>query len=41
MGLVRIDYVLVGPGLRPASASTDCSGIGDHCLVKASVVVAR
>jgi endonuclease/exonuclease/phosphatase (EEP) superfamily protein YafD len=33
IGLLRIDYVLAGPGLDPVSASVHCPPTGDHCLV--------
>jgi len=38
MGLIRIDVVLTGPGLRPIAESTACPTQGDHCAVLATVV---
>jgi vancomycin resistance protein VanJ len=39
-GLLRIDYVLGGPGTRPLSVSEDCRpGWSDHCSLVASVAV--
>lgn len=37
MGLIRIDVVLAGPGLRPVAASTRCPPVGDHCAVLATI----
>lgn len=39
LGLVRIDMVLLGPGLDPVSAGVDCSLPGDHCLVTGRIAV--
>lgn len=37
-GLLRIDYVLGGPGTRPLSVSENCApGWSDHCSLTASV----
>ncbi len=37
-GVLRIDHVLVGPGVDPVSISADCTPRGsDHCLLRASV----
>jgi endonuclease/exonuclease/phosphatase (EEP) superfamily protein YafD len=34
-GLLRIDYLHAGPGVRPLSAAPDCTPSGsDHCLVR-------
>ena len=33
IGLIRIDVVFTGPGLRPISESTRCPPAGDHCAV--------
>ena len=30
-GLVRIDYIFVGPGVLPLTSSENCSLAGDHC----------
>lgn len=38
IGLLRIDVVLAGPGLRPVSVATACPPAGDHCAVIATVV---
>jgi endonuclease/exonuclease/phosphatase (EEP) superfamily protein YafD len=38
IGLLRIDVVLTGPGLRPVAESTVCPSLGDHCAVTASLV---
>jgi vancomycin resistance protein VanJ len=38
IGLVRIDVVLTGDGLRPITESTSCPTQGDHCAVLASIV---
>ena len=41
-GVLRIDYVLGGPGTRPLSVSEDCfPGLGDHCMVVGAVAVSR
>ena len=37
IGLIRIDVVLTGPGLRPIAESTRCPPAGDHCAVIATV----
>lgn len=37
IGLIRIDVVLTGPGLRPITESTRCPPAGDHCAVIATV----
>jgi endonuclease/exonuclease/phosphatase (EEP) superfamily protein YafD len=37
IGLIRIDVVLTGPGLRPVAESTRCPPVGDHCAVVATV----
>jgi endonuclease/exonuclease/phosphatase (EEP) superfamily protein YafD len=37
-GLLRIDYVFVGGGIRPVGSATDCAHPGDHCLVTARVL---
>jgi exonuclease III len=35
-GLLRIDYLLSTPDLRPLHASADCTPRGsDHCIVRA------
>jgi endonuclease/exonuclease/phosphatase (EEP) superfamily protein YafD len=33
IGLIRIDVVLMGPGLRPVTETTRCPPAGDHCAV--------
>ncbi len=33
IGLIRIDVVLTGPGLRPVTETTRCPPAGDHCAV--------
>ncbi len=39
-GLLRIDYVLGGPGTRPLSVSENCApGWSDHCSLAVSVAV--
>ena len=38
IGLVRIDLVLTGPGLRPTATSVACPAHGDHCAVRATLV---
>jgi endonuclease/exonuclease/phosphatase (EEP) superfamily protein YafD len=37
IGVIRIDYVFVGPGLEPVSSSVHCPPTGDHCLVLSRV----
>ena len=32
-GLLRIDYVLVTPGMKTVSSRQDCSRPGDHCIL--------
>jgi endonuclease/exonuclease/phosphatase (EEP) superfamily protein YafD len=39
LGLLRIDLILIGPGVVPVSSGVDCSERGDHCLVDGTVVV--
>jgi endonuclease/exonuclease/phosphatase (EEP) superfamily protein YafD len=39
IGLLRIDLMLVGPGMTPVSTTVDCAKPGDHCIVDAAVVV--
>ena len=39
IGLLRIDLVLLGPGVTPISTAIDCGKPGDHCLVDATVAV--
>jgi endonuclease/exonuclease/phosphatase family metal-dependent hydrolase len=39
IGLIRIDVVLAGPGLRPIAESATCPPVGDHCLVRATIQV--
>jgi vancomycin resistance protein VanJ len=35
LGLLRIDYLLTGPGVRPLEVAPDCTPSGsDHCLVR-------
>lgn len=35
VGLLRIDYLLAGPGVRPLHVGPDCTPYGsDHCLVR-------
>jgi hypothetical protein len=31
IGLLRLDLVLLGPGLRPIDLGVDCPRAGDHC----------
>jgi hypothetical protein len=38
IGLVRIDLVLAGPGLRPVASSVLCPARGDHRAVRATLV---
>ena len=39
-GLLRIDYILVGEGLRPLGLATDCAPRGsDHCLLVGEVAL--
>ncbi len=41
LGLLRIDHVFAGPGIRPRRISTDCTPRGsDHCIVHAVVEMA-
>lgn len=37
IGMIRIDVVLTGPGLRPMAETTRCPPAGDHCAVIATV----
>lgn len=37
IGLIRIDVVLTGPGLRPIKEATRCPPAGDHCAVLVTV----
>ena len=37
LAFLRIDYVLVSPGLRPVGTGVDCRWTGDHCVVTATV----
>ena len=39
IGLIRIDVVLAGPGLRPITEVEACPPVGDHCLVRATVEI--
>ena len=39
LALVRIDMVLLGPGLDPVSSGVDCSLPGDHCRVMGRIAV--
>lgn len=39
VGLLRIDYVLVSGQLRPAAIGEDCSQAGDHCIVRARLLL--
>ena len=39
VGLLRIDLILVGPGVSPVSTGVDCRNPGDHSLVDATVAV--
>lgn len=39
LALVRIDMVLLGPGLDPVSSGVDCSLPGDHCRVTGRIAV--
>ena len=36
-GLLRIDYVFAGNGLRPVSSSIECNPSSDHCVVRAEI----
>lgn len=38
IGLIRIDVVLTGPGLRTVAETTRCPPHGDHCAVLVTVV---
>lgn len=36
LGMLRIDHLLAGPGLRPLRIATDCTPVSsDHCIVNA------
>ncbi len=37
IGLIRIDVVMTGPGLRPLKEATRCPPAGDHCAVLVTV----
>lgn len=37
-GILRIDHVFVGGGIRPVGSATDCSHPGDHCVLRARVL---
>jgi endonuclease/exonuclease/phosphatase (EEP) superfamily protein YafD len=37
IGLLRIDLVLVGPGIAPLSESSSCPPAGDHCWVQTTL----
>lgn len=39
LALVRIDHVLLGPGLDPVAAGVECSLPGDHCRVTGRIAV--
>jgi endonuclease/exonuclease/phosphatase (EEP) superfamily protein YafD len=39
-GLLRLDHVLTGDGLRPVGVSEDCSLSGDHCRLSVTLEVA-
>ncbi len=39
IGLLRIDVILTGPGLRPVSTGTRCPPVGDHCAVVATLTI--
>jgi endonuclease/exonuclease/phosphatase (EEP) superfamily protein YafD len=39
IGLLRIDLVLVGPGVAPIATAVDCGKPGDHCLVDATIAL--
>lgn len=39
LSLLRIDLMLVGPGVDPVSGGVDCSRSGDHCLGDGTDVV--
>lgn len=33
VGLLRLDYVLTSPDVRPLTSHVECGEVGDHCLV--------
>jgi endonuclease/exonuclease/phosphatase family metal-dependent hydrolase len=37
IGFVRIDVILMDPGLRPLTETTHCPHLGDHCAVLATI----
>jgi vancomycin resistance protein VanJ len=39
IGLLRIDFILLGPGLAPAATAVTCPSTGDHCLVRARIAL--
>jgi vancomycin resistance protein VanJ len=39
IGMIRIDVVLAGSGLRPVAETTRCPPAGDHCAVLATLVL--
>jgi endonuclease/exonuclease/phosphatase (EEP) superfamily protein YafD len=41
IGLIRIDVILTGAGLRPVAEATVCPPTGDHCAVSATVVAEK
>ncbi|HEY7599436.1 MAG TPA: endonuclease/exonuclease/phosphatase family protein, partial [Candidatus Limnocylindrales bacterium] len=41
LGVLRIDYVLVGGAVRPLTVAADCASSGsDHCIVESTLAVA-
>lgn len=39
LGLVRIDHVIVTPGVVPLATGGACPPVGDHCLVRAELAI--
>jgi endonuclease/exonuclease/phosphatase (EEP) superfamily protein YafD len=39
IGLLRIDLVLIGPGIAPVSTASSCPAQGDHCLLEATLSI--
>ena len=39
IAVLRIDLVLAGPGVQPLAIAEDCTHVGDHCLVAATVSI--
>jgi hypothetical protein len=39
IGLIRLDMVLVGPGVEPVTIDVLCLSAGDHCAVTARLTL--